>query len=139
MNVIINLELVLKKVEFEINNNNTPATKTLMNTYQHLLSQFRMGFNFRDEDHLATLFSHERRMSDLLKTSHKQTSTYLNLSEYKNADNMVAISDRIQFSLKSIKQMLTEQRRFMNLPQNKKKISTGYFTSDGKPIYKNEE
>lgn len=118
MNLLTNIELVLKKVEFEINNN-TPATKTLMNTYQNLFTQLKFRFDNKDEDQVATLHSHKERFDNLLIKSYKLTSHYLKTGEYKNADNMVLIGERMESSLYNIKSLINEQKRFENLPQNK--------------------
>jgi hypothetical protein len=113
MNLLNNIELVLKKVEFEINNNNTPATKTLMHTYQNLFSQFKFNFKYNDENQAATLHSHKNRFIDLLEKSYELTSLYLDSCEYKNADNMVLIGERIDSLLYGINSLLNEHKRFL--------------------------
>jgi translation initiation factor 2 alpha subunit (eIF-2alpha) len=118
MNLLKNIELVLKKVEFEISNN-TPATKTLMNTYGNIFNQFKFSFNCKDEDQLATLYSHKKRFDTLLIKSYELTSHYLESGEYKNADNMVLIGERMDNLLYHIRSLINEQKRFENLPQNK--------------------
>ena len=116
--IMKNLRLTLKKVREELLNNRTQEAKTLMNTYQNLLQMVNVDQN----THMCDLADLETYMTILetvlLDRAYEKTTYFLNCGEYKDADNMVLISNRIKASIYTIKNKLNGLKRDRHLPQH---------------------
>jgi hypothetical protein len=102
--VMKNLDLVLERVESELENHNTQSTKTLMNTYRNLLQRFR-ELRYGDSklvEYNKPLLTHKDKLTELHSLVEDAITNALERNEFKYADNLAIISERVLYSIRDI-------------------------------------
>lgn len=100
-----NLGLTLTMVELELKRKNVSAAKTLMNTYKNILSKlYRLPKEEVKHLHLFEneLTEQQEKLEHLALIVDNATSICLRNGEYKDADNLVMVNDRIESSIRII-------------------------------------
>ncbi|GEM_PF-4614012 len=120
---IKNMTLTLDNAEFEFRNLHYNAIKTLMNTYCNLLKQLTTDLKSSnyENSHNEILKAHRDRVKNLHSNISKAIHFELDNGNYKSANNLTMITERLQRSKNDLNHIIVSVEVREVSPQHKDK------------------